>query len=83
MRLLRGLGSQLLPCGCLAGVYETYHGATVSILDARNDTCSIDNHHVGLVVPTDSTKATIPVRAAAAHSGPDRRHIVQHISHFS
>jgi hypothetical protein len=66
MRLLRGLGSQLLPCGCLAGVYETYHGATVSILDARSDTCSIDAHfQVGLVVPTDSTKATIPVRAAA------------------
>ncbi len=73
MRLLRGLGSQLLPCGCLAGVYETYQGATVSIIDARSDACSIDAHQVGLVVPTDSTRATIPVRAAHAAAATSRR----------
>jgi len=62
MRLLRGLGSQLLPCGCLAGVYETYAGATVSIVDARGDECADDAHRPGLVVPTSPTKAAIPVR---------------------
>jgi hypothetical protein len=65
MRLLRGLGSQLLPCGCLAGVYETYAGVTVSIIDARGDECVYDDHSPGLVVPTSPTKAAIPVRPAA------------------
>jgi hypothetical protein len=73
MRLLRGLGSQLLPCGCLAGVYETYHGATVSIIDARGDQCAIEAHRVDLIVPTDSTKAAIPVRAATAASAAAAR----------
>jgi hypothetical protein len=62
MRLLRGLGSQLLPCGCLAGVYETYDGVTVSIIDAQGDECPADGHHVGLVVPTGPDRAAIPAR---------------------
>jgi hypothetical protein len=71
MRLLRGLGSQLLPCGCLAGVYETYHGATVSIIDARTDQCAEEAHRVGLVVPIDSMsmKAAIPIRARGESRG--------------
>ena len=35
MRILRGLTSRLLPCGCVAGVYETYDGAVVTLLDER------------------------------------------------
>jgi hypothetical protein len=62
MRLLRGLGSQLLPCGCLAGVYETYDDTTVSIIDARGDSCAKDDHRPGLVVPMSPSRAAIPVR---------------------
>jgi len=62
MRLLRGLGSQLLPCGCLAGVYETYEDTTVSIIDARGDQCGKDDHRPGLVVPISPSRAGIPVR---------------------
>jgi hypothetical protein len=47
MRLLRGLGSQLLPCGCLAGVYETYAGETVAIIDAHGEQCEDATHRVG------------------------------------
>jgi hypothetical protein len=65
MRLLRGLGSQLLPCGCLAGVYETYEDTTVSIIDARGDQCVRDEHRPGLVVPSIPTRAAIPVRASS------------------
>ena len=65
MRLLRGLGSQLLPCGCLAGVYETYEDTTVSIIDARGDQCASENHRPGLVVPTTPTRAAIPVRSSS------------------
>ena len=69
MRLLRGLGSQLLPCGCLAGVYETYEETTVSIIDARGDQCATDDHRPGLVVPMSPSRAAIPVRPAH----PDQR----------
>jgi hypothetical protein len=65
MRLLRGLGSQLLPCGCLAGVYETYAGTTVSIIDARGDSCDVDAHRPGLLVPAGPTRAAIPVPAGS------------------
>lgn len=47
MRLLRGLGSHRLDCGCLAGIYETYAGTTVSILDARGEHCTFATHHPG------------------------------------
>ena len=66
MRLLRGLGSQLLPCGCLAGVYETYAGTTVSIIDARGDECGVDDHRPGATVPSGPTRATIPLPVASS-----------------
>jgi len=62
MRLLRGLGREVLAWGCIAGVYETYEDTTVSIIDARGDQCAKDDHHPGLVVPTSPSRAGIPVR---------------------
>jgi hypothetical protein len=47
MRLLRGLGSQVLPCGCLEGIYETYNGPVVSIIDVRGGQCDDETHRVG------------------------------------
>jgi hypothetical protein len=35
MRILRGLGSRSLPCGCLVGIYETYDNKTIEVVDAR------------------------------------------------
>jgi hypothetical protein len=51
MRILRGLTSRILPCGCLAGVYETYEGGVVSILDERSATCRDPNHQIGRDIP--------------------------------
>jgi len=51
MRILRGLTSRLLPCGCLAGIYETYDGAVVTLLDDRNPDCRIEAHVAGNEVP--------------------------------
>jgi len=45
MAILRGLSSHLLRCGCLVGVYETYDGDVVTILDARGQQC-VDGAHV-------------------------------------
>jgi hypothetical protein len=44
-RILRGLGSRALPCGCLVGFYETYARATVAIVDARGTGC-VDITHI-------------------------------------
>jgi hypothetical protein len=53
MRILRGLSSRHLACGCLAGVYETYDGKVVTILDIRGAGCANPNHVSGNVVPID------------------------------
>jgi len=51
MRILRGLTSKLLPCGCLAGVYETYDGLVTTLLDEREVTCKDPNHAEGNEIP--------------------------------
>ena len=51
MRILRGLSSNFLPCGCLAGVYETYDGKVVDILDAKAAECAVEAHQDGKVIP--------------------------------
>ena len=54
MRILRGLSSRVLPCGCLAGVYETYDTEVVRILDARGPSCADPLHHPGETVAVDA-----------------------------
>jgi hypothetical protein len=51
MRILRGLTSRLLACGCIAGVYETYDGTVVTLLDDRNAACADPAHVAGDVLP--------------------------------
>jgi len=45
-RILRGLGSRALPCGCLVGFYETYGSETVAIVDAKGAHCTESQHRV-------------------------------------
>jgi len=54
MRILRGLSSRFLPCGCLAGVYETYDNDIVGVLDARGATCAHPAHQPGQTVGLDA-----------------------------
>ena len=56
-RILRGLTSQHLTCGCTAGVYETYNGRVVSVLDARSAECGDETHEAGRLLP-DATPET-------------------------
>jgi len=51
MRILRGLTSRLLPCGCMAGIYETYDGTVVTLLDDRGPDCQAAGHVEGAAVP--------------------------------
>ncbi len=41
MHILRGLSSYILNCGCLVGVYETYKGAIVRVVDKCDDACRL------------------------------------------
>jgi hypothetical protein len=47
MRILRGLSSRLLPCGCIAGIYETYDGEIVTLLDEADASCQDRGHRAG------------------------------------
>jgi hypothetical protein len=59
MRIRRGLSSQVLPCGCLVGVYETYGDDVVRIVDVRVETCLDATHVHGNLLP-----AAAPLTAA-------------------
>jgi hypothetical protein len=69
MRILRGLTSRVLPCGCVAGIYETYDGDVVTLLDERESTCQVDSHENGNRIP-DLANATTPSKVAL---GADRQ----------
>jgi hypothetical protein len=50
-RILRGLSSKLLRCGCLLGVYETYEGAIIGLVDVKAAGCAIVSHDGGNILP--------------------------------
>jgi hypothetical protein len=54
MRILRGLSSRMLPCGCLTGLYETYDGVVIGILDARGPSCADSTHQPGQTLPPEA-----------------------------
>ena len=53
MRILRGVGSRMLPCGCLVGLYEAYDTKTVALIDARGSGCLETAHRVDAAVTID------------------------------
>ena len=56
MRILRGLSSKWLPCECLVGVYETYDGLVVTIVDAKGTGCEDASHRTGQIVPREALR---------------------------
>jgi hypothetical protein len=71
MRILRGLTSRVLPCGCVAGIYETYDGDVVTLLDERESTCQTDTHDIGnQIADLDNVSAASRV---AFHAGRRRQ----------
>ncbi len=49
LRILRVVGSRSLDCGCFVGVYETYEGTAVEIVEERGPGCANDSHQEGRV----------------------------------
>ena len=68
MRIRRGLGSRRLPCGCVAGIYETYRDEVVAILDALGTGCVDPDHLAGTILPT---LVTDPDRSLEPSSPPE------------
>lgn len=50
MRILRGLGSRLLRCGCQVGIYETYDGHSIAIIDVPASPCGDPGHRRNAVL---------------------------------
>lgn len=59
-RILRGLSSKLMPCGCLLGVYETYEGSIVGLIDAKSAQCTNVDHDGGNVLPVHDDEEVQP-----------------------
>ena len=62
MRILRGLSSRVLSCGCLTGLYETYDNEIVDLLDARGPSCNDPSHQPGATISRDA----VPLVGVAA-----------------
>jgi hypothetical protein len=60
MRILRGLSSRTLRCGCTAGVYETYSGQVVTVIDATGRGCSAQDHRAGATLSADAVEELRP-----------------------
>jgi hypothetical protein len=50
-RILRGLSSKVLACGCLLGIYETYEGSVIGLVDLKSAKCADTTHDGGTVIP--------------------------------
>ena len=66
LNILRVVGSRSLPCGCFVGVYETYTGATVEIVEERGPGCSDRSHHEGRVTSQAQPEGKRPQKHVAA-----------------
>jgi hypothetical protein len=71
MRILRGVSSRLLSCGCLAGVYETYDGEIVTIVDARGASCADSLHIEGNALPEAQPLRSTSSSRRSATDRPD------------
>ena len=63
------LGGRVLPCGCLAGTYQTWSNRVVVILDARYEGCGDEGHRLHLVLwagtdPTAQVDEVFPAEPA-------------------
>ncbi len=54
MRLLRVVQSRRLKCGCFTGVYETYDGDAVEIIDERGLACREPLHRQNVTLRASS-----------------------------
>lgn len=66
MRVLKALSSQAHPCGCLVGVYETYSGKVVRLVDFVSNSCA--RHRLGQILEPGDAGAQTPELSSARPS---------------
>ncbi len=49
-RILRVVRSRLLKCECFIGIYETYDGRSVEVIDSRGEGCADRTHRPGAIL---------------------------------
>ena len=57
MRILHGLGSRVLGCGCLVGVYETYDKRVVAMIEVVGRQCRERDHTLHAALELNSRPA--------------------------
>ncbi|HEY8551415.1 MAG TPA: hypothetical protein VIL35_15770 [Vicinamibacterales bacterium] len=65
-QISRCLGGGQLPCGCNVGVYETYDGQLVPVVDAAADSCGDRSHQVDYVIDLAALPADLPMVGGAS-----------------
>jgi hypothetical protein len=65
VRILRGLSSRVLACGCIAGIYETYDHRVIAIVDVRSAACADPAHALGraIILPDEHEPIAAPPRS--------------------
>jgi hypothetical protein len=58
--ILRVLRGTCLPCGCIAGIYETYAGTTVAIVDEVHAGCRLAQHRNGCTMSVEAREGLTP-----------------------
>jgi hypothetical protein len=53
--ILRVLRGACLPCGCVAGIYETYYETTVVGIDEAHAGCRLAEHWNGCMMSIEAT----------------------------
>jgi hypothetical protein len=56
--ILRVLRGARLPCGCVTGIYETYAGTTVAVIDEVHADCGLAQHRNGCMMSIASREAS-------------------------
>jgi hypothetical protein len=56
--IVRGLGARTLACGCVIGLYETYDGRAIAIVDVRGTECNNPRHRLNGEIDIAETVAT-------------------------
>jgi hypothetical protein len=75
MRILRVVGSGVISCGCFVGLYETYHGPTVQIIEEQGVRCVNPGHQPGHLVSAPGFASSV---ASSGQASAAQRTIQSH-----
>jgi hypothetical protein len=62
------LSGRVLSCGCLVGVYQTWRGREMTIIDGRGPHCECDRHQVNAIVSREDRVTLQPGSVGAPTS---------------